>query len=132
MEREIYRYTYFQAWKDAQIDFLIGPVGPSPAPQHNTSRYWGYASIWNLLDYPALAFPVTQVDVAQDVKDESYIPRNEEERWIWDRYDVEKEVGAPVGLQLVGRRLEDEKVVETMSWMVEKLQLPFEEFDTSS
>lgn len=126
-QRDFYRYSYFQAWKKADIDLLISPVGPSPAPQHGTSRYLGYSAIWNLLDYPGLAFPVTQVNLMQDSKDESYVSRNDDERWIWEHYEAEKEVGAPVGLQLVGQKLEDEKVVEVMSWMVQALQLPFVE-----
>lgn len=33
-------------------------------------------------------------------------------------------MGAPFSLQLEGQKLEDERVVEVTSWMVQELQLP--------
>lgn len=33
--------------------------------------------------------------------------------------------GAPISLQLVGRRYEDEKVVEALEYITEKIKLPF-------
>ncbi len=40
----------------------------------------------------------------------------------------EKYANAPVSLQLVGKRYEDEKVVEAMEYIQEKIGLPFAEF----
>ena len=54
------------------MDVILCPAAPTPAPPHNTSRYWGYASIWNLLDYPAVVFPVTKADPTRDVKEPGY------------------------------------------------------------
>ena len=36
--------------------------------------------------------------------------------------------GAPVSLQLVGRRFEDEKIVAILEYLQGKLSLPFAEF----
>jgi amidase len=40
-----------------------------------------------------------------------YQPRNDQDAWNWDVYDPENMDGHPVGLQIVGRKLEEEKVL---------------------
>lgn len=69
-ERDEYRAAHYQHWNqtatsfDAQgmpldaVDVILCPVGPGAAPPLNCSRYWCYTSQWNLLDQPALVFPV--------------------------------------------------------------------------
>lgn len=112
------------------VDVILCPVGPGAAPPLDCARYWGYTSQWNILDYPALVFPVTKVDTAVDKIDESYKPRNEKDEYnhqLW-RSGPEKYTGAPVSLQLVGRRYEDEKVVEALEYIQGKIGLPFAKF----
>lgn len=78
-EREAYRAEYARLWNDTAtgrddetgelegfVDVILCPVGPGVAPQHNMANYWGYTSQWNLLDYPALVFPVGKVDATVD------------------------------------------------------------------
>jgi hypothetical protein len=62
------------------VDAILCPVGPGAAPPLDCARYWGYTSQWNLLDYPALVFPLTQVDQQKDVKD-TYQPRNDKDTY---------------------------------------------------
>jgi amidase len=38
------------------------------------NRWWGYASQFNMLDYPGVIVPVGFVDKRTDVKDEGYRP----------------------------------------------------------
>jgi Asp-tRNA(Asn)/Glu-tRNA(Gln) amidotransferase A subunit family amidase len=59
------------------MDVILCPVHPTPAPLHETTRYWGYTSLWNLLDYSAMTFPVTQVDPVRDAKDPECTSLNE-------------------------------------------------------
>lgn len=78
-EREAYRKEYAKFWNETAtgknergeaegiVDVILCPVGPGVAPKHDTAKYWGYTSQWNLLDYPALVFPVGQVDKKRDV-----------------------------------------------------------------
>ncbi|KAL8942558.1 MAG: hypothetical protein Q9216_001602 [Gyalolechia sp. 2 TL-2023] len=74
-EREAYRSEYAKVWNDTattidgetgelrgMVDAILCPVGPGVAPRHNTAKYWPYTSQWNLLDYPAVSFPVDKVD----------------------------------------------------------------------
>ena len=77
------------------------------------SRYWGYSGIWNLLDYPAAVFPVTRVDVRID-KCTDYQPINHEDKFVHDLYDPHTYAGAPISLQIVGRRHRDEKVLAAL------------------
>jgi amidase len=87
----------------------------------------GY-SIWvNVLDYTASVVPVTTVDKNIDVVDKDYKPLNEVDQKNYDRCkftiksgqypvltrtdDPEIFDGAHVSLQLVGRRLQEEKIL---------------------
>ena len=63
------------------VDIILCPAGPGPAPRLGCSKYWGYTSQWNLLDYPALVFPVTKVDVTADSWPEDYVALSEEDKF---------------------------------------------------
>jgi amidase len=43
------------------IDVILCPAGPGVAPPLDCAKYWGYTSLWNLLDFPALVFPVSRL-----------------------------------------------------------------------
>lgn len=124
MKREGYKTEYAKVWNDTatgtngtgelegMVDVILCPVGPGAAPPLDCARYWGYTAQWNLLDYPGLVFPVTKVDPTIDVVEHDYKPMNEKDEYnhqLW-KLGPEKYKGAPVSLQLVGRRYEDEKV----------------------
>jgi len=65
-----------------------------------------------VLDYTALAFPVGTVSAAKDIIPSTpYEPRNEMDAWNWNLYDPITMDGHPVGLQIVGRKLDEEKVL---------------------
>lgn len=90
-EREAYRKEYAKVWNETatapngegMVDVIICPVGPGVAPAHNTAKYWGYTSQWNLLDYPAVVFPVSKVDVGKDRLPDGFKPLTDvdEEHW---------------------------------------------------
>jgi amidase len=126
LKRDQYRAEYAAKWGD--VDVILCPVGPGAAPPLNCARYWGYTSQWNLLDYPALVAPVLKVDETVDGKEEGYVARNEKDRWNYELYDPSVYKGAPVSLQMVGRRYQDEMVVEAWGYIQEKIGLPFAEF----
>ncbi|XPS99018.1 Amidase [Ascochyta lentis] len=124
-EREAYRKEYALHWKNHGIDALLCPVGPGVAPKHNTAKYWSYTSQWNLLDYPGLVFPVCRVDKEHDRwedGEQSLGELDEENRNLWD---AEEFHGAPIGLQLVGRRFEDEKIVGILEHITDKIGSSF-------
>ncbi|ANB14064.1 Amd2p [Sugiyamaella lignohabitans] len=118
IERDEYRSAYNLLWEETgtedghPVDVILTPATPGAAPPHHNSKYWGYTAQWNLLDYPAVIFPVTKVDQNIDKKDASYFPKNPSDQFNYDLYDPEKYVDAPVSLQVVGRRLQEEKVIQ--------------------
>jgi len=65
----------------------------------------------NLLDYSACVVPVTHADKEIDVKDEAYVPTCDKDRECWESYDADLYDGAPVSVQVVARRLQEEKVL---------------------
>lgn len=82
LRREEYRMEYAKLWDD--VDVILCPVGPGAAPPHDCARYWCYTSQWNLLDYPALVFPVTKVNPSIDIVENGYVPRNEKDRYNYE------------------------------------------------
>lgn len=139
MAREAYRTAYAAQWNatstspvastgelPGMVDVILCPVGPGAAPLLETARYWGYTAQWNILDYPAVVFPVTRVGM-QDAAERDYVPRNELDRYNHELYTPERYLDAPVGLQLVGRRYEDEKVIKALEILRGELVMPFPE-----
>ena len=55
-------------------------------------------------------FPVAKVDPAVDKKEQNYVPLNDNDKTIRDEFDPVAEANAPVGLQLVDRRFQEEKI----------------------
>lgn len=100
-EREEYRMEYSQHWNktgvfnkasgtwENTVDAIICPVAPGVATKHNTAKYWTYTAMWNLLDYPALAFPVGKVDKAIDVKEnrKRFMSDLDKENWKLCEFD---------------------------------------------
>ncbi|KAL9633195.1 MAG: hypothetical protein Q9164_004847 [Protoblastenia rupestris] len=69
-----------------------------------------------VLSYVAAVIPVTKADKLIDKFDHDYRPLNEDDRKNWQAYDPEIYDGAPVGLQIVARKHEEEKV-----WAIAKI-----------
>jgi amidase len=95
-EREAYRKEYANLWNETAtgrntetgelegaVDVILCPAGPGVATFHNTAKYWGYTSQWNLLDYPALVFPVNKVDPELDNAERGYEPMNDIDMENW-------------------------------------------------
>ncbi|KAF5694715.1 hypothetical protein FDENT_843 [Fusarium denticulatum] len=118
------------------VDVIISPVSPHTAVPHRSSRWTGYAKIWNFLDYTAMSFPFakfgsredsTSSDIHVAAPEEArhsylhdYAPRNAIDEWIRGLYDPEAMKGLDIGLQIIGRRYEEEKVLGVAS-LLEKL-----------
>ncbi|BEJ08344.1 hypothetical protein CcaverHIS641_0504290 [Cutaneotrichosporon cavernicola] len=117
-ERDRYRKAVAAHWQKAGIDCLISPVGPTPAPQPFTAKYWNYTSYWNLANYPAGVFPTGLFVDKNDTKDD-YKPRNEQEKEVYETYDPVKAEGAPLCLQVVGYIGHEEDTLDAMKQIVD-------------
>lgn len=129
--REAFRKEYLQQWNDLGLDCLLCPVMGSVAPRPGKIKYWGYTSVFNLVDYPGVVFPSGFVANSElDKQFEASSPPSAsgfeyEERRVgqWmsefdqdntEEYEQHRAVfdGAPVGLQLIGRRYQDEELIK--------------------
>ncbi|KAK4227255.1 Acetamidase [Podospora fimiseda] len=119
-EREGYRTEWFEWWNRKGYDVLISPPNATPALPHDGMKdgmsSCGYTFLFNLLDYSAGVFPVTHVDKKLDKLPENFNLKkpNAVARGAYKYYDAEKMHGLPVGVQVIGRRLEEEKVLAVM------------------
>lgn len=77
-----------------------------------------------MLDWPAAVFPTGFTVRPIDVEDPDFVPRNETERYVYDEAHMDRSVGAPIGLQLVGERYQDERLMEALNLVDQVLPLP--------
>ncbi|KAI0305276.1 amidase signature enzyme [Multifurca ochricompacta] len=123
-QREDYRMQWFEYWQKEKLDFVLTVPNALPAMKHRDSRrQWkscGYTFLFNILDYSAGVMPITRVDRKLDRLSPAFRPRNKVEADAYKGYDAEDMHGLPIGVQVVGRRLEEEKVLEGMK-LIESL-----------
>ncbi|KAF9768712.1 hypothetical protein IL306_013942 [Fusarium sp. DS 682] len=123
--------------KDAStVDVIISPVCPHTAVPHRSHRWTGYAKIWNFLDYTAMSFPFAKFGNSSDPASSGiyvaateeerhsylhdYAPRNPIDEWIQGLYNPQAMQGLDIGVQIIGRRYEEEKVLGVAA-LLEKL-----------
>jgi hypothetical protein len=86
---------------------------------------WTGALFYNLLDCPVGSIPVTRVDPKLDTLPKDWLTTTNgstpssktSEKQLYGKewgYDADAMEGLPVGIQLVGKKWEDEKVIEMM------------------
>jgi len=114
--RDVLKEKYLAQWNALGIDCLVCPTLAIPSAIHDTSSAMigaiYYTAIFNFLDLPAGVIPITKTTM-QDTKP-AYTPRNAFEKVVWDLYDPSVYEGTPVGVQVVGRRWGEEKVIGMM------------------
>lgn len=111
--RDGLRNEYNKFFIDNKVDFLLSPSYNNVAPRPGQIYNWSYTSLFNILDLPTLAF---QTGLFQDPETDKwdlkdYEFRSELEEMELKMYDPEQFKGAPIGLQLSGRRYFDEEVL---------------------
>lgn len=114
--------AYLEKWKNIKspatgrtADVIIMPPMPHPSVPHGGCRWVGYTKVWNVLDYSALVEPAGKV-VSADIDSKwDFEPRNEMDAWNMDLWRKNKAVmaqmGLPLGVQIIGKKLEEEKVL---------------------
>ncbi|CRG86329.1 hypothetical protein PISL3812_03334 [Talaromyces islandicus] len=129
-DKYAYETEYLRRWGSSEMDALIMPIMPwvgyKPWTWVKSHQYVGYTSIWNLLDYPALAMPVTTVDSQKDQPDEewkNHQPRNKGDEFNHQQYDINLVQGMPVGVQVVTPKLQEEKCIAVAKVIGEALSL---------
>ncbi|RKU42540.1 hypothetical protein DL546_005277 [Coniochaeta pulveracea] len=120
--RTALQQAYLEKWNKAispstgrRVDVVLMPVMPHPAVPHKACRWVGYTKIWNFLDYTALVVPGGKVEDGDCEVAWQYEPRSAMDEWnaqVWrDNKADMAAMGLPVGVQIAGRKFEEEKVL---------------------
>lgn len=126
VERDRYRAQALAHWNDTQnrtrsgrpVDAILTPTFATLAPPHDSTRWWGYSSYWNLLDLPGVVFPTGErLNVADYPETVDSLPpaRNPAEGYIRNQWDPTTYEGAPISLQLIGRRHQEELLLAILN-----------------
>ncbi|KAJ5692978.1 Acetamidase [Penicillium macrosclerotiorum] len=112
-----YQREYLNKWRELEaslgrdMDAIIAPITATAAIRHNQFRYYGYASVINLLDFTSVVVPVTFADKKLDPKNETHQPLNKTDADVQAEYDPDIYHGAPVAIQVIGHRLSEERTL---------------------
>lgn len=127
VEHDALRALHAEQLRKTGVDAILCPVAPSVAARHGEARYWGYSAVWNALDLPAVVMPVGVVSEGdtwesvgveavrssidgEDVKDDPVGRMDEQYRSMFDEGPA-KYKDAPTAVQLVGERLQEERLM---------------------
>lgn len=121
-QKVVAQKRYLDLWKSTrsantgeEIDVLLTPVMPHSAVPHRKCRWVGYTKVFNFVDYPAVVIPAGQVSTELDGEAAStmnaYEPRNPLDEWNWNLFDADVMDGMPIGVQVVARRLHEERAL---------------------
>ncbi|RCK65692.1 hypothetical protein Cantr_01289 [Candida viswanathii] len=123
--RDKLRAEYNRYLVSNKVDFILSPSYNNVAAHSENGFNWSYTTLFNILDLPTLVF---QSGISQDPaidkwteEDLKYTYRSPLEQLENENYDPEKFKGAPVGLQLSGRRYFDEEVLAAGKAIVDLL-----------
>lgn len=72
-----YKIAMSDAWTATEMDVLLCPCAPAAGVYHSFPVWWGYTTLWNLLDLPSIIIPVKnfRIDREKDKKDMQYKAR---------------------------------------------------------
>ncbi|CAK7231353.1 hypothetical protein SBRCBS47491_007902 [Sporothrix bragantina] len=108
--------TASQTGTGRPMDALLSPCAPSAGFPHEFPVWWGYFSMWNILDYPSTILPLRdfRVDSSKDPKDVDYTPRTNSpfDKMNHDLYDPDLWKNQPVCVQIVKQPYQDEDLLE--------------------
>jgi len=124
VERDAYRKGWSDWWRETNTRFESGqmdgllcsglPMTAVPLTAPDAYDWESTAFVVPLVDHVGGIVPVLQADKALDPKDHSYMPRGDLDRELWEMYDPEAFEGGWSGVQVVGRRFQEEEVLKMM------------------
>ncbi|THX00591.1 amidase signature enzyme [Aureobasidium pullulans] len=132
-QRESFKNIWFDWWNGintdgkGEMDVMITPPNATPAVPHDGMKdavsSCGYTFLFNLLDYTCGIIPVTKVDAAKDALPSGFVINNNGvAQGAYKHYDAQAMAGLPVAVQVVGRRLEEEKILAIMERVEQALK----------
>ncbi|KAL6916189.1 hypothetical protein FSST1_007684 [Fusarium sambucinum] len=91
------------------VDAVLMPVAPHAAVIPGKFYHGAYTDAMNVTNYSVVVIPTIRADANIDVFDDSYKPLGDLDNKNWKAYDPAIYDKAPVGIQIVGRKFEEEK-----------------------
>lgn len=107
-QRTLLINSFWKKWQLLQLDGLIMPVSPHAGFKFGHFKDACYGAFSNVMDFPACVFPLLSCDSEIDVATESSEATN---------YDATESHGVPVGVQLLGGRLQEEKLISMVRYV---------------
>ncbi|KAM3561308.1 hypothetical protein ARSEF4850_003289, partial [Beauveria asiatica] len=102
---EAYKCRWFDFWEEQGFDFIVAPPNATPAVPHGGMRdacsSCGYTFLFNLKK--------DQLPKGFNVRNLNGVARG-----AYRHYNADNMHGLPVGVQVIGRRLEEERVLALM------------------
>ncbi|QIW98474.1 hypothetical protein AMS68_003992 [Peltaster fructicola] len=121
-QRTKFAKMYLDRWaQSAGMDAILSPTTPYAAPKNGEFKWIGYTGIWNILDYSAVSFPTgLYANKELDHAVAGYQALNQYDTAQAD-YDAAAVHGMPVSLQLIAKRLQEEKILDIAERVVSDL-----------
>lgn len=123
LERTELQKKFLDQWNSyGGLDAILCPTTPYSSVEHGKFKYVGYTGVFNIVDYAAVSFPCGVI-VGKEIDRPKpwHRPLSDLDKEIHAEYSQHVVHGMPVSLQLVARRLEEEKVLEMTREIIEAL-----------
>ncbi|KAF1954632.1 amidase [Byssothecium circinans] len=124
LERSAFQKKYLDQWMFVGgLDAILAPTTPYSSVEHGKLQYVGYTGVYNVTDYSSVSFPCgVTADKEKDRPVSGYSPLSDHCKGVYESYDAEIVHGMPVSLQLVAKRLEEEKVLDMTATVLKAIQ----------
>ncbi|KAI5363485.1 putative amidase signature domain-containing protein [Septoria linicola] len=136
LKRDQFRSEFVESWNKQDIDVVLAPCFVGPASKHDTAYYWNYTALWNFVDYPGIVIPtpirveekaplqemeklpipvqselVHEYISANTPYKQEWKPLSEKDEHVKEMWDEGGFEGAPINLQIIGRRYHDNELM---------------------
>eukprot|EP01113_Clastostelium_recurvatum_P011299 TRINITY_DN15728_c0_g1_i1.p1 TRINITY_DN15728_c0_g1~~TRINITY_DN15728_c0_g1_i1.p1 ORF type:complete len:247 (-),score=51.64 TRINITY_DN15728_c0_g1_i1:20-760(-) len=130
VEKREAQKAFMEYWNESKnrsgtgrpVDVIICPPAPFCPAIPGTYLYYTFSGWISALDYTCVVVPVINSDKNIDKKDPNFKPLSEQDTNIQALYDPDVFDGMSVGLQLVGRRFEEEKMITIADYIGKALK----------
>ncbi|KAF1966664.1 amidase [Bimuria novae-zelandiae CBS 107.79] len=112
LERSELQRKFLEQWTSYDgLDAILAPTTPYSTIAHGDFEYVGYTGVYNVVDYSVVSFPCGVVSDMEKDRPSTHEPLSDICKSVQSKYNPSEVDGMPVNLQLVAKRLEEEKVL---------------------
>lgn len=112
LERSELQKKYLEQWMSYDgLDAILAPTTPYSTVPHGDFSYVGYTGVYNIVDYSTVSFPCGMTADREKDQPSTHEPLSDNCKQVHEIYSPDAVHGMPISLQLVAKRLEEEKVL---------------------